>query len=90
MIAQRRASTTALNDPRVRSAVVALLYNNASVGVLMNLLSVPVVWLVYHDLVPTMRLNVVLALVNHAFLSYFLGLAGRSQNAHLSEVVAGS
>ena len=62
MIAQRRASTTALNDPRVRSAVVALLYNNASVGVLMNLLSVPVVWLVYHDLVPTLRLNVVLAL----------------------------
>ena len=45
-----RKRTLPLDDPRVRAEVVALLYGNAAVGVIMNLLSVPVIWLVYHRL----------------------------------------
>ena len=60
MSTEKRASIDPLDDSRVRSAVVALLYNNASVGVLLNLLSVPVIWLVYDELVPALRLNLAL------------------------------
>jgi two-component system, sensor histidine kinase len=51
-----------LADPRVRAEVVALLYGNAAVGVIMNLLSVPIVWLAYHDLLPPLPLLPVLGL----------------------------
>ena len=41
-------SVSPLDDPRVRAEVVALLYGNAAVGVFMNLLYVPLIWLIYH------------------------------------------
>jgi two-component system, sensor histidine kinase len=49
---QAAQPATPQNDPRLRAEVVALLYGNAAVGVLMNLLSVPMVWLAYRDLLP--------------------------------------
>ena len=45
-----------LTDPRVRAEVVALLYGNAGVGVLMNLASVPVLWLTYQRMLPAVPL----------------------------------
>ena len=45
-----------LADPRVRAEVVALLYGNAGVGVLMNLASVPVLWLTYQRMLPAVPL----------------------------------
>jgi two-component system, sensor histidine kinase len=51
-----------LDDSRVRAEVVALLYGNAAVGVMMNLLSVPLVWLVYRNLLPATLLLSALAL----------------------------
>jgi hypothetical protein len=50
-----------LDDPRVRAEVVALLYGNAAVGVFMNLLSIPLVWLAYRHAVPATLLLPVLA-----------------------------
>ena len=51
-----------LTDPRVRAEVVALLYGNAGVGVLMNLASVPVLWLTYQRMLPAVPLLAGLAL----------------------------
>ena len=51
-----------LDDPRVRAEVVALLYGNAGVGVLMNLASVPVLWLTYQRMLPAVPLLSGLAL----------------------------
>jgi signal transduction histidine kinase/FixJ family two-component response regulator len=52
----------ALTDPRVRAEVVALLYSNAAVGVLMNLISIPLIWWAYRSVVPSTLLNSALAL----------------------------
>ncbi len=56
------ARTRLLDDPRVRAEVVALLYRNAGVGIVMNLLSAPLVWLAYRSYVPAGPLLAVLAL----------------------------
>ncbi len=62
MNAPRPTLSTPLADPRVRAEVVALLYGNASVGVIMNLISVPLVWLAYRHVLPWFALLPVLAL----------------------------
>lgn len=56
------ASHALLADPRVRAEVVALLYGNAAVGVLMNLISIPLIWFAYRSVVPSTPLNVALML----------------------------
>ncbi|TAG00460.1 MAG: sensor histidine kinase [Betaproteobacteria bacterium] len=55
-------AATPLTDPRVRTEVVALLYGNAAVGVVMNLISVPLVWLAYRHVLPPFPLLPALAL----------------------------
>lgn len=49
-------------DPRVRAEIVALLYGNAAVGVTMNLLSIPLIWLAYRNVSPPSALLPALAL----------------------------
>ncbi|TAG70743.1 MAG: hypothetical protein EAZ24_13585, partial [Burkholderiales bacterium] len=51
-----------LNDPRVRTEIVALLYRNAAVGITMNLLAMPLVWLAYRDALPPTPLIAAIAL----------------------------
>ena len=58
----KHATAAPLIDPRVRAEVVALLYGNAAVGVVMNLISVPLVWLAYRAVLPATPLIPVLAL----------------------------
>jgi two-component system, sensor histidine kinase len=58
MNASASTNNAPLNDPRVRAEVVALLYGNAAVGVIMNIISVPLVWLTYRHVSPPMLLPV--------------------------------
>jgi two-component system, sensor histidine kinase len=55
-VTDQRLARAPLADPRVRAEVVALLYGNAGVGVLMNLASVPLVWLTYQRMLPALPL----------------------------------
>jgi two-component system, sensor histidine kinase len=61
-VTAQRLAHAPLADPRVRAEVVALLYGNAGVGVLMNLASVPLVWLAFSPMLPTLPLAAALAL----------------------------
>jgi two-component system, sensor histidine kinase len=58
----QREFGSALDDPRVRTEVVSLLYGNAAVGVIMNLISVPLVWFTYHRWLAATPLLIGLAL----------------------------
>jgi two-component system, sensor histidine kinase len=62
MIASAATNNAPLDDPRVRAEVVALLYGNAAVGVMMNIISVPLVWLAYRHVSPAILLLPALAL----------------------------
>jgi two-component system, sensor histidine kinase len=55
-------SASPLDDPRVRREVLALLYSNAGVSVVMNLISIPLVWFAYRHVLPATALLSALAL----------------------------
>jgi two-component system, sensor histidine kinase len=61
-ISRNSATAKPLDDPRVRTEVVALLYRNATVGITMNLLAMPLVWLAYRNVLPTWPLVSAIAL----------------------------
>jgi two-component system, sensor histidine kinase len=56
------AARSPIDDPRVRTEIVSLLYRNANVGITMNLLAMPLVWLAYRNVVSPWALWSVIAM----------------------------